>query len=220
MPTQNPDLTGLLVAPKPASITGSLTLSALAHAGRLLLCNSASAINLTLSTDAAGGWTDDDRFDVYQVGSGKVTVLAGSATLSTPNGTQPSTSAQGRFQSFVRTGANTWAPAQQLDNYEVSLNYLIPVAANQSYAFIEKCVFPGVVTEVTTKCGAGSCTLVWQINGVSLGGTANTVSTSRQDQPHSSSNVFAIGDSMSALISSNSGATSVSLTVKYRRTAT
>lgn len=100
----------------PVTIVGDTTINRATHGNRLIIVNSAAAVVITLSTDAAGAWDVGDGFDVYQAGAGAVSVVAGAATLRAPAGTIFATTAQYRTLSFDRTGvaANEWAPRDVL----------------------------------------------------------------------------------------------------------
>ena len=70
---------------------------------------------------------------------------------------------------------------------------------------------------ISTDCDVGSCTATVKINGVALGGTANSVTTSKQRQAHSSSNVADPENDVTIVISSNSGCEGMRLSAHFRR---
>lgn len=80
--------------------------------------------------------------------------------------------------------------------------------------------FPGVIeiTKVITDCDAGTCTLTTKINTTALGGTPNSVSTTRQDQTHSTSNISAQDDDLRFTVASNSGCERMQITLVGTRT--
>jgi len=88
-----------------ADVTASKTL-ALADAGQVLKCNSASDIVLTIPNDATGLWEGNDGIAAYQAGAGAVSFAAGAGV--TLRGTAP-TAAQYTFQGVLRVGVNEWA---------------------------------------------------------------------------------------------------------------
>lgn len=53
-----------------------------------------------------------------------------------------------------------------------------------------------VVTEIVTDCISGTCTLTGTIDGVNLGGSANSVSTTETEQAHASANTVAVGQNL------------------------
>jgi uncharacterized protein (DUF2147 family) len=75
---------------------------------------------------------------------------------------------------------------------------------NKTYTLVLKVPFAGTIHETTTDCTQGSGTARFKIEGVNLGGTINTVSTSEQSQTHNSANVFASGDTISFTITMDS----------------
>jgi hypothetical protein len=72
----------------------------------LVVCNSASAVVLTIPTDAVGGFTGRAVIGLYQAGAGASSFTAGGSV--TLRGTAP-TAAQYATQGIVRVGANEWA---------------------------------------------------------------------------------------------------------------
>ncbi len=73
------------------------------------------------------------------------------------------------------------------------------------------------IESVTTDCTSGTCTATVKINGVAIGGTANSVSTTETTQAHTTDNAVVIGDDVIVTIASNSGCEGMELSVKYRR---
>jgi hypothetical protein len=88
---------------------------------------------------------------------------------------------------------------------------------NQSYTLVLKCPFAGTITKTTTKSASGTCTATFKINTTALGGTANSVSSSEQEQSHSSANAFSVGDDIVVTISSTSSCVDASFTIEYTR---
>lgn len=83
-------------------------------------------------------------------------------------------------------------------------HWLIEAPDDKTYAVMQKAAYGFTITEVTTRCTTGTCTVTVKINGTALGGTANSASTSEQSQAHSSANVVAAGDTVAIVVSSNS----------------
>jgi hypothetical protein len=73
------------------------------------------------------------------------------------------------------------------------------------------------ITSVTTKTSAGTATVTVKINGVALGGTANSASTSEQTQAHTTTNEAAAGDDITLTVSANSGAENLRVAIHYTR---
>lgn len=74
------------------------------------------------------------------------------------------------------------------------------------------------INDVTTKSTAGTCAVTIKINGVALGGSANSVTTSESTEAHSSDNVVDFGDDLTVTVSSNFGAENVSVMLNCTRT--
>jgi hypothetical protein len=94
---------------------------------------------------------------------------------------------------------------------------LIESPSNGDYVVLRNAPFAGTIASVTTKSSAGTCTLTGYINSTALGGSANSVSASEQEQVHSSNNTFAAGDDIKITVSSNSACVNMEFTVKYMR---
>lgn len=94
------------------------------------------------------------------------------------------------------------------------MTWLIEVADNKDYPVLINSPYAMTINSITTKSGTGTCTLTGKIGATALGGTANSVSTSEQEQTHSSDNAMAAGGDFTLTVSSNSGAENVSVTVK------
>lgn len=77
--------------------------------------------------------------------------------------------------------------------------------------------FAMTITAVTTDCDSGTCTATVKINGTSLGGTANSVSTTETTQAHTTNNVAVAGDDVTLVISSNSSCEGMRLSMKFLR---
>lgn len=89
----------------------------------------------------------------------------------------------------------------------------VATVADQDYTIIFEAQAAGAVTNVITESDSGTCTLTGKIETVSLGGTANSVSSTEQKQAHVTANTFAIGDNITFTISANS--TCLGMTVQF-----
>jgi hypothetical protein len=85
-------------------------------------------------------------------------------------------------------------------------HWLIEAPDNKTYTIVGKLKQPVTITEVTTITKAGTCTVTIKINGVALGGTANSASTTEQSQSHTTANEAVAGDTIDIVVSSNSSA--------------
>lgn len=78
--------------------------------------------------------------------------------------------------------------------------------------------FPFTVNKTTTDCVSGTCTATFKNGSTALGGTANSVSSTEQEQAHTTNNDFAVGDNLVVTISANSSCRGMSFTIEYERT--
>lgn len=116
------------------------------------------------------------------------------------------------------TGASDAATARaNLGVATQSWSGILLLPDNQSYTLVLNCPFAGTITKTTTKSASGTCTATFKINTTALGGTANSVSSSEQEQSHSSANAFSVGDDIVVTISSNSSCVDASFTIEYTR---
>jgi len=116
------------------------------------------------------------------------------------------------------TGASDAATARtNLGVATQSWSGILLLPDNQSYTLVLNCPFAGTITKTTTKSASGTCTATFKINTTALGGTANSVSSSEQEQSHSSANAFVAGDDIVVTISSNSSCVDASFTIEYTR---
>lgn len=83
-------------------------------------------------------------------------------------------------------------------------HWLIEAPEDKTYAVIQKAPQAFTITEVTTRCSAGTATVRVTINGTNLGGSANSASTTEQSQAHSTANAVAAGDTVAIVVSSTS----------------
>lgn len=96
-----------------------------------------------------------------------------------------------------------------------SVTFQVLKVANQAYTPIFNSPNAKTITKITTKSASGTCTLTGTIGGVSLGGSANSVSSSEVEQTHSSANVVAVGGDLDLTASSNSACLNMKVTVEY-----
>lgn len=70
-----------------------------------------------------------------------------------------------------------------------------------------------------TQSASGTATATFKIDGVALGGTANSVSSTEQEQTHSTSNIANAGAKIEVTISSNSNCKQALCGVEFTREA-
>jgi hypothetical protein len=69
------------------------------------------------------------------------------------------------------------------------------------------------INSVTTKSRTGTCTVTVKIDGVALGGTANSVTTSESTQAHTSANIVPAGGDVTITVSAVSSVEDVSISM-------
>ena len=87
----------------------------------------------------------------------------------------------------------------------------IETVADQDYVLSFDMPFAGEITTLRTKTQSGTCTVTGKINTTALGGTANSASSTAQEQVHSSANAWVKGDTLKVTISANSSATDLEI---------
>lgn len=95
----------------------------------------------------------------------------------------------------------------------------IATPSNATYPVVLYTPFSGTVTAVRAKCDSGSVTVTGKIDGTSLGGTANSVTTTTSSQTHASSNSFTAGKALTITTSSNSSCTNLQVQFHGTRTS-
>lgn len=93
-------------------------------------------------------------------------------------------------------------------------SFLIEAPTASDYRVIVNAGTGFKITSVTTVCASGTATLTVKINTTALGGTANSVSSTEQTQPHTSANTAAVGDDIVFTFSSVSTPVKVSVTLQ------
>lgn len=89
--------------------SSNLNLTASLYGNRTLIVNVATAVTVTLNNDATGGWTLGDYVDVQAIGVGEVSILQGTATLTTSTGAAADTSTSlSRRVTAQDISASTW----------------------------------------------------------------------------------------------------------------
>jgi hypothetical protein len=136
----------------------------------------------------------------------KVTELEASVAITDPKTGLPARTFLQKLNAIIRTlyGTDGTVEGKAGLTQVASGHWLIETPDDKSYVVIQKAAYAFTITEVTTKSTAGTCTVTVKINGVALGGTANSASTTEQSQAHSTANAVAAGDTVEIVVSSNS----------------
>ena len=108
------------------------------------------------------------------------------------------------------------------DVYDFALTFVlahsVDTVANQDYVVLYDAPFDGTINTLRTKTSSGTCTVTGKVNTTALGGTANSASTSAQEQTHVTSNTFIKGDKIQYTVSANAVALNLAVTFYGLRT--
>jgi len=94
---------------------------------------------------------------------------------------------------------------------------LIRTVNNETLTLVLSAGFAGTITQTTTQSASGTCTMTFKINGTALGGTANAVSSTLQNQAQATANTFVAGDKITVTISANASCVDAALSIRYTR---
>lgn len=94
----------------------------------------------------------------------------------------------------------------------------IAAPVNGDYAIEIAAPFGYTINKVQTKCTSGTCTLTIKIGATALGGGANSVSSTLQAKSHTTNNVVAVGNTLTATVSSLSSCVNLIAVIEYTRT--
>lgn len=106
--------------------------------------------------------------------------------------------------------ANSAAKAQT-----ASFSGLIPTPVNGTYVLILEASFAGTIKRTVTECTSGTASARFRVNSTDVGTTANSVSTTKQSQTHTTANSFLAGDKIAIVISSASSCQNLAFTVEF-----
>lgn len=129
------------------------------------------------------------------------------------------------LNTFIMSTATEWTQVSAaaartglgLDAVQDTFDIFVETVANKDYVFKLRTAFAGTIILTSSDCTGGTCTATFKINGVALGGTANAVSTTEDNQNHASANAFVVGDTISVTISANAACLNMQLAAQYVR---
>ncbi len=107
--------------------------------------------------------------------------------------------------------------AAKTQTQEMFLAY-VETPSNKTYHIVGGSYQAGTITSVRTYAQTGTCTLTVLIQGVAIGGSANSVSALVDTTAHSSNNAFVAGDFISIAVTANSSCRDMSVALQYTRT--
>jgi len=90
------------------TITGNTTVTHNGHANKIVNVNSASAVTVTLQSDALGGHSAADSLEFLNQGAGLLTLVQGTATVNSPAGTRLTARQNESISLDHGIAANTW----------------------------------------------------------------------------------------------------------------
>jgi hypothetical protein len=88
--------------------TGTSYTAALTDDGKLITCDNAAAINLTIPPSSSVNFGIGTQINVMQLGAGQVTLVAGSGVTFRSAGTKVKTNAQYAVATCVKIATDTW----------------------------------------------------------------------------------------------------------------
>ena len=219
-------LAARIPATTPASKTSGFTVT-MADEGRLFLCDATSAgFTVTLPSVATAG-------NGFRVGVKKTDASANAVTLDgnsseTIDGATTLAMARQHDTVWLRCDGAAWqveayvgrsvvAAAATSQSFELH-GVILGLLGNRDYRLMINVQSGFTITRTTTRSVAGTGTATFKINTTALGGTANSVSTSEQEQAHALSNVAATGDDVVLTLSATSSLEDLSFSIWITRT--
>ena len=135
--------------------------------------------------------------------------MAGSLPTPQPSRRGPKGSSTARtdythLQSLEQSSRTSEAEIAALQERTDSTTLVISYPANQAYPIEIAAPFGYTINKTQSKCTSGTCTLTFTIGETALGGGANSVSSTLEAKTHTSANVVAVGDTLTATVSANS----------------
>jgi len=108
------------------------------------------------------------------------------------------------------SGATTGVVKQTQPDF---ISVFVPKVVNGDIVLSQKLPYGVTITSSVTDCGSGTCSVRLKLDGSNVGSTANSVSTSEQEQTHSTANTGSSGQTLVATVSSNSSCLNMALQV-------
>jgi hypothetical protein len=222
--TSNPDVSGWIDTWDDGSGSNRGTLYIYKDESNFLFfsINSASVDNtgwfqLSVTNIAsAGSIADEDVLFLGFAASGETTVTGGITALTGDVTASGSGSVAATLASGAVEGANL-ATAVQNAILNDCIAGVIELPEDGDTRLWINIPYGFTISSTTTRSASGTCTATFKINTTALGGTANAVSSTEQEQAHASDNVVVAGDDLVVTISSNSACEKLSFTVEFAR---
>lgn len=99
-----------------------------------------------------------------------------------------------------------------------TITWTFAEGANDDQTIVLNSAFAFTIVKTTTKCTSGTATYTFKIGATPLGGTANSVSLTEQEQAHASANSVAAGDDVILTRSADATCVNGTFTIEYTRT--
>jgi hypothetical protein len=204
-----------------AASAAAAAASATAAAGSATAA-SGSASSASSSATAASGSATTANTKASEAAA-SATAAAGSATGASTSASNAATSS-GNASSSAGTASTAQvaasASATQAQNArnnlvqgEMSGEFITP-GAGQTYTIVLQARKKFTITKTITQCVSGTAAFQWRINGVSVGGSANSVSTTKQSIDRTSANVVNAGDKVTIACTANAACVQASWTME------
>lgn len=171
-------------------------------------------------------WVEDDANGVMFNGTSWVEVIGASEFADNVFRIQDNGDVTKELAFEVSAVAAGTTRTVTMPNKNVDLSYVadevftcdVATVADQDYVLWYDAPWPGEVTKIRTESASGTCTLTGKVNTTALGGTANSVSSTAQEQAHSSTNTFVKGDKLQFTVSSNAACLTMAVAFYLTRT--
>lgn len=105
------------------------------------------------------------------------------------------------------------APVTQTESW----SGLFRTGGDDTVTLIQNVPFAGTIVNTTTICASGTATYTFKISTTGLGGTANAVTSSQDENAHASANAFVVGNDIQLTRSADSTCVDANFTIEYTR---
>jgi len=186
--------------------------------GAIIYANPSSAIDITLPETSTETLPVGFATNIINIGTDDITLVTeGTDTFNGNDTIKPGQASV--ITKRIAGSPNTFRGIGGNSTTTENISIFVETVANKDYRFHINIGFAGTITRVTTISISGTCTATTKINTTALGGTANSVSSSENEQIHSTSNEFVVGDDILTTISANSSCLDMMITIEYTRDA-
>lgn len=177
--------------------------------------------NLGLGTAATKATTDflqvaNNLSDVQTAATARTNLGLGTAATKATTDFLQVTSNLSDVQTAATARGNLGAAStSQTQEYIAGL---IPTPTAKDYPLVIKMPHAGTITTAYAKSASGTGTATFKVGSTALGGGANSVSSTISTVSHSTTNTFAVGDTITLTMSGVSSLSDMNFTLQYTRT--